>query len=154
MKRQRGFEEVKKEFLKNPSKETKMPVRSDGRSAGCDFFAKETVTIKPNQTYLFWTDVKAYMFPNEFLYLVVRSSIGVKKNLMLKNTNGIIDSSYYGNPSNDGNIGICLYNYGDKAVTIEEGERIAQGIFLEYLMPDSDNTLNKERKGGFGSSGK
>ena len=94
------------------------------------------------------------MLPIEFLLVDVRSSIGTKKSLMLKNTIGIIDASYYGNPSNDGNIGVCLYNFGDEAVTIEEGERIAQGIFLYYLTPDDDNVLQAERKGGFGSSGK
>ena len=154
MKRQRGFEVVEKEFLKVPEVETKLPIRGDGRSAGCDFFSKETILLKPNTVHLFWTDVKAYMLANEFLFLDVRSSIGIKKHLMLANTIGIIDSSYYENPSNDGNIGICLFNYGDSAVLIEEGERIAQGIFLEYLMPDNNQTLKNERTGGFGSSGK
>ena len=152
--RRRGFEIVSEEHLKHPEVETKLPIRGDKRAAGCDFFSKETVEIKPNEAHLFWTDVKAYMLPIEFLLVDVRSSIGTKKSLMLKNTIGIIDASYYGNPSNDGNIGVCLYNFGDEAVTIEEGERIAQGIFLYYLTPDDDNVLQAERKGGFGSSGK
>ena len=154
MKRQRGFEVVADNHIKHETVETILPVRGDGRSAGCDFYSKETVTINPNEVHLFWTDVKAYMLANEFLFLDVRSSIGLKKHLMLANTIGIIDSSYYENPSNDGNIGICLFNYGDKPVTIEVGERIAQGIFLEYLMPDNNKTLHNDRKGGFGSSGK
>ena len=71
---------------------------------------------------------------------------------MLKNLTAIIDSDYYENESNDGNIGICLYNYGAKEVTIEKGERIAQGIFKQFLVADSGNT-DKERNGGIGSTG-
>ena len=44
------------------------------------------------------------MQEGEVLELYVRSSIGIKKNLMLKNLTAIIDSDYYENESNDGNI--------------------------------------------------
>ena len=71
---------------------------------------------------------------------------------MLKNTTGVIDSSYYANPSNYGNIGICLYNNSNVPVTIENQERIAQGVFQKYLVADEDNALHAERTGGFGSS--
>ena len=37
---------------------------------------------------------------------------------------------------------------------ILKGERIAQGVFSKYLVVDNDETLNKERTGGIGSSGK
>lgn len=89
---------------------------------------------------------------DEVLLIHVRSSIGVKKGLMLKNTTGVIDSSYYANPDNHGNIGICLYNNSDAPVTIESQERIAQGVFQKYLVADEDVTLHAERAGGFGSS--
>ena len=110
--------------------------------------------LQPKQSHLFWTDVKSYMLDDEVLSIHVRSSIGTKKDLMLKNTTGIIDSSYYENVSNDGNIGICLVNMGDKIQKIEKGERIAQGIFTKYLITDNDICLKLERTGGFGSSGK
>lgn len=148
----RGFEEVSGQHLKFPSISTNKPIRADKRSAGYDFFSKETVAIKPNESHLFWTDVKAYMQPCEVLYLHVRSSLGIKKSLMLKNTTGVIDSSYYENPSNDGNIGICLYNYGNEPVIVENGERIAQGVFGYYLVADEDKTLHEDRVGGIGSS--
>jgi hypothetical protein len=38
----------------------------------------------------------------------------------LKNIIGKIDSDYYGNPTNDGNIGLCLYNYGEDCLTYED----------------------------------
>lgn len=149
----RGFEEVKKDSLQHPEVETVKPVRADSRSAGYDFFSKEEVSIKPGEQHLFWTDIKSYMNANEVLNLHVRSSVGIKRGLMLANTTGIIDSSYYENLDNDGNIGICLRNISDEVVTIKCGERIAQGIFSHYLVADDDKPASTERVGGIGSSG-
>ena len=152
--RDRGFEIIKDEHRKHSDIEIQLPTRGDSRSAGYDFYSNETVVLQPKQSHLFWTDVKSYMLDDEVLSIHVRSSIGTKKDLMLKNTTGIIDSSYYENVSNDGNIGICLVNMGDKIQKIEKGERIAQGIFTKYLIADDDICLKLERTGGFGSSGK
>lgn len=152
--RNRGFEIIKDEHRKHSDIEIQLPTRGDSRSAGYDFYSNETVVLQPKQSHLFWTDVKSYMLDDEVLSIHVRSSIGTKKDLMLKNTTGIIDSSYYENVSNDGNIGICLVNMGDKIQKIEKGERIAQGIFTKYLIADNDICLKLERTGGFGSSGK
>lgn len=152
--RERGFEIIKDEHRKHSDIEIQLPTRGDSRSAGYDFYSNETVVLQPKQSHLFWTDVKSYMLDDEVLSIHVRSSIGTKKDLMLKNTTGIIDSSYYENVSNDGNIGICLVNMGDKIQKIEKGERIAQGVFTKYLITDNDTYLKSERTGGFGSSGK
>ena len=148
----RGFEEVPTQFAKVGGETTILPVRGDARSAGYDFYSKETVVIQPRESHLFWTDVCAYMQDDEVLMIHVRSSIGVKKGLMLKNITGVIDASYYANPSNYGNIGICLYNNSDVPVTIEAQERIAQGVFQKYLVAGEDVPLRMERAGGFGSS--
>lgn len=147
----RGFEVVSPDHRKNPDKEIKLPIRTTSTSAGYDFFSPVTVVIKPNEKALIWTDVKSYMKNNEVLIIDVRSSIGIKKGLMLANILGIIDCDYYSNIDNDGNIGICLYNYSDSVQTIQEGERIAQGIFINYLIADNGNSDN-ERIGGIGST--
>lgn len=150
----RGFEIVEKSHLKNKEIKTKLPTRSDRKSAGYDFYSKETVEIQPGDQYLFWTDIKSYMLNSEFLSIHVRSSIGIKSGLSLANTTGIIDSSYYQNESNDGNIGICLKNNSQYVVAVQEGERIAQGVFSRYLVADHDSVINTYRSGGIGSSGK
>ena len=93
------------------------------------------------------------MLDDEVLKIVPRSSIGFKKGLMLINTIGIIDSDFYNNPDNDGNIGFKLKNLTDKTVEIKAGERIMQGIFEKYLIVDDDE-CEKIRVGGIGSSGK
>ena len=150
----RGFEIVADDFRKHPDIEIKLPTRSDERSAGYDFYTPVDIILQPGERKLVWTDVKAYMQNNEVLMLYVRSSIGVKKGVVLANGTGIIDASYYSNPDNDGRIGIALYNTSNDTVTINAGERVAQGIFMQYLTADDDNVLNKTRAGGFGSSGK
>lgn len=151
--RTRGFEIVRDEFRKNKEVDIKLPIRADKGSAGYDIYTPITVEIQPNHQVLIWTDVKTYMQEDEVLYIHVRSSIGVKKGLRMANVTGIIDSTYYENQNNDGNIGICLKNTSDKVVILEAGERIAQGVFHKYLVADNDEVMDEERKGGFGSSG-
>ena len=85
--------------------------------------------------------------------LYVRSSIGIKKNLMLCNGTGVIDSTYYNNPDNEGNIICALYNYGKEEVVIEAGDRVVQAVLMPYYIMDNDTYLNEERIGGIGSSG-
>lgn len=151
-KQQRGFREVRKDFKKHEEK-TQLPVRATKNSAGYDIFSKEDYVLAPNQTRIFFTDVKAFMLPDEVLMLYVRSSIGIKKGLMLANTVGVIDSDYYNNPDNDGNIGVALHNYSKKPVVIKKGDKIAQCIFTKFLLTDNDQPTQKERKGGIGSTG-
>ena len=152
MSRIRGFEKVIN-CKKTNNQNIKLPERSTKDSAGYDFFSPVNVTIEPGQKELIWTDVKAYMQSQEVLIIDVRSSMGMKKDLMLSNTIGVIDKDYYNNESNEGNIGINLRNIGDHPVTIEVGDKIAQGIFIPYLIADSGNTEDT-RTGGIGSTGK
>lgn len=153
--RVRGFEIVKKELRKFPDVEITLPTRGSKNSAGYDFYSNESVIIHPGEQHIFWTDVKAYMMIGEVLKIYVRSSIGIKKGACLANSVAIIDQDYYGS-DNDGNIGICLKNITSNSlnnITINKGERIAQGIFERFLVADSGNT-DKERTGGIGSSDK
>ena len=149
----RGFEIVNEEFRKHPNVDIQLPIRGDSRSAGYDIRTPIRIELQPNERVLVFTDIKACMLPDEVLEIHVRSSIGVKKNIVLSNITGIIDSSYYGNPSNDGNIGLTLWNTSDKVQVLEANERVCQGIFKKYLVASNDNIVNNERTGGFGSTG-
>ncbi len=148
----RGFEVVREDARKFGALEIQLPTRGSKIAAGYDFYAPEAFTVPAGKVYVVWTDVKSYMQEGEVLNLYVRSSIGIKRGLVLANGTGIIDADYYNNPSNDGNIGIALFNCREEAVTIEAGERIAQGLFLSFLVADNGNT-NSERAGGIGSTG-
>jgi len=131
----------------------KLPTRSDPRSAGYDFYVPKDIRLLPMQKTIVSTDVKAYMQQDEVLQLYIRSSLAIKSGLMLSNNVGIVDSSYYSNEGNDGNIGISLVNTTGLTVELKAGDRFAQGIFIKYLIADED-TAEGVRTGGFGSSGK
>lgn len=150
MKKVRGFEVVVDEKRKTTGDVT-LPTRGSSAAMAYDFYANSMYKVAPNAIAKVWTDVKAYMQENECLILNVRSSMGGK--FMLANTQGWIDSDYYSNNSNDGNIGIFLKNISDEWQCIEKGDRIAQGAFFNFLVADNGNT-DSVRAGGFGSSGK
>ena len=150
----RGFKVVKDECRKHPEVEIKLPKRGTKHSAGYDICTPVDILI-PSHGFSepIQTDIKAYMGEDEVLKIYPRSSIGFKKKLMLVNTTGIIDSDYYENPDNDGNIGFAFYNMSDVDVLIKAGERVLQGIFTKYLITEDDNA-DEVRTGGTGSTGK
>ena len=131
-----------------------LPTRADLGSAGHDFYTPIDLEIKPGEIVKLNTNIKVIMEPDEVLLLFVRSSIGIKKNLMLCNGTGVIDSTYYNNPDNEGNIIGALFNYGNETQYIRAGERVIQGVFVKYLITDNDKPLSDKRIGGVGSSGK
>lgn len=164
--RNRGFEVIedkhRKHFVdvKLPNGKTQrfyndvqLPIRADQASAGYDLFMPHNLMLLPAQKTIVYLDVKAYMRTDEVFIVLPRSSMGIKKGLMLGNTIGVIDASYYSNEHNDGNIGLSLLNTSGKGMELKAGDRIAQGIFLPYLTADNDEALLDKRGGGFGSSG-
>ena len=147
--KKRGFEVIKDD--KRKSDYIAIPTRATKNSAAYDFYCNDDYVVKPNEIIKIWTDVKAYMQSDEVLILNVRSSMGGK--FMLANTQGWVDSDYYENPDNDGNIGIFLKNISNEPQKLEKGNRIAQAMFTKYLTIDNDDVTTK-RVGGFGSSGR
>lgn len=139
----RGYEEAGVEL---PSRGTKF-------SAGYDFRTLTRVELKPGEQKVVPTGVKAEMDGDDVLLVFPRSSVGIKKGVVLANTVGVIDADYYNNPDNDGHILIALKNLSDSTAVFEKGERIAQGIFVKYGVTSDDKVLS-ERKGGTGSTGK
>ncbi|MCR3906329.1 MAG: dUTP diphosphatase [Tenericutes bacterium] len=146
----RKFEVIEKYKHLNPQ----IPKRATDSSAGYDLAAIEDVTIEPNEIKRVPTGLKVQIPKSEAMFIFARSSIATKKGLILSNGVGVVDSDYYNNESNEGHIMVSLLNIKDHAVTIEKGERVAQGIFLTYQKTDNDDTGNVARLGGFGSSGK
>lgn len=154
----RCFEIVKQEFRRFPNETVVLPERADSGSCAYDFRSLESYTLMPKEQHIFFTDVKAKMPFDNRLEINTRSGNGVKCGIVLANTIGYIDASYYGNSSNDGNIGICLVNNGSMPFIINKGDRIAQGCFSTYLITDDDKFKDClepcARQGGFGSTGK
>ena len=109
----------------------------------------EDITLKPNEIIKIPTGIKARLMEDEVLLIVVRSSMGFKYNIRLVNQVGVVDSDYYNNESNEGHIFVKLQNEGLETVSFKAGDRFAQGIFMKYLLTDSDLNLNMERKSDY-----
>lgn len=144
----RGFE-----LVSQFSDENLLPKRETAHAAGYDFKAAESLCLAPGEIKLIPTGVKAYMQATEVLYLFDRSSNPRKKGLVMINSVGVIDGDYYGNSVNEGHIFAQMKNITDQPVHIEAGERIAQGVFMPFLLADGDEATG-QRTGGFGSTGK
>ncbi|MBP3799762.1 MAG: dUTP diphosphatase, partial [Bacilli bacterium] len=129
-----------------------LPKRSTKNSAGYDFKALTSFTLKKGERKKIPLGVKASLENDEVLMIVVRSSMGFKYNIRLCNQVGIIDSDYYNNSSNEGHIWICLENEGEEDYSINEGDNICQGIFVKYLTVDNEEDVITKRNGGFGST--
>lgn len=163
--RKRGFEIVSK--FKN--EDIHLPVRKTNASAGYDFEAAESLIVPSIwkvlaekvfvgeatglKATLIPTGIKSYMLDDEYLQLSIRSGTALKTGLILANGVGIVDSDYYNNPDNEGHIMFPVHNLGFKDKLIKKGERIGQGLFLNYLKADDDMS-DGVRAGGFGSTDK
>ncbi len=130
-----------------------IPTRADDGSAGHDFYTPVDFVIKPGEIFKFETGIKCKMPKNVVLTLYPRSSIGIKNNLMLCNSVGVIDASFYNNENNEGNISCALFNYGNKEISFKRGDRIFQGLFTEYFVANNSEVLSATRNGGIGSTG-
>lgn len=131
-----------------------LPTRGDSEAAAVDLYAciDEPIILTPGDTAKIPTGI-ACEFPDGYFGLVApRSSVGVKRRLVLLNTVGVIDWSY------NGEIMMMFKNDGDMRQVIQPGERLAQMILLPYVtynIVETDTLTETERgEGGFGSTGK
>ena len=144
--------------------DVKLPVRSTTYSAGYDFFAAEDAYVPPIASVarnkvddssklatLISTGVKAKLDENRFLMITSRSSVPLKRLLICGNGVGIIDRDYYNNEDNEGEIFFQVFNLSNEGITIHKGEKICQGIILNFDVADA-KILEEQRKGGFGST--
>lgn len=104
--------------------------------------------IKPS---LIPTGVKCFLAEDEYLEIAVRSSCPLKYWLILANGIGIIDSDYYNNSDNEGEIFFQVINLSPIDMQLKKGDRIGQGIIHKYITTEDDAAVGK-RIGGTGST--
>nr|WP_317283583.1 deoxyuridine 5'-triphosphate nucleotidohydrolase [uncultured Sellimonas sp.] len=145
---------LSKEEAKKVYEKIKLPKRATKGSAGYDFYAPYSVTLKPSETVKIPTGIRVQMEENWVLKCYPRSGLGFKFRLQLNNTVGIIDSDYYYS-DNEGHIFAKLTNDTNEGKTVElkSGEGFMQGIFVEYGITVDDDAEGI-RNGGFGSTTK
>lgn len=137
--------------IKRIDKELPLPVYQTNGSVGFDIYSRETITIQPKEVAIVPSNLIVETPEGYMLMLALRSSTPRKKGLLKPHGIGIIDNDYCGEKDE---IGIQVYNFTDKPVVVERGERIAQGIFvkIDKFKWEEQNTMGNSR-GGFGSTG-
>ena len=116
-------------------------------SAGADLICNVAVEILPGEVKLVKTGsfVPGNLKDCQYLALHARSSLALKRGLMLANGVGVIDKDF------EDEIQVMLYNSGSKPQYLFKGERIAQVIPTNYIKGIFPVQSNR-RKGGFGST--
>ena len=106
-----------------------------------------------NLSICFLLNFSKYFTINLPLFLLNRSSNPGKRGLVLANSVGLIESDYYNNPDNDGNLIFAYYNFFPVDVTLKKFDVVGQAYFQKYLKADNDQATGI-RTGGFGSTDK
>lgn len=122
-------------------------------AVGFDFEASEAVVIAPGEIKLVPVGYVMEIPEGYFLAIVPRSSTPKKFGLEMPHSVGIIDVDYSG-PGDE--IFIQVRNFTDETVTVNTGDRIAQGLIIPVIRAnfvEKDLSGNTTR-GGFGTTGK
>ena len=125
---------------------------TDG-SVGFDLLCRETVTIAPQTVALIPANVIVETPPGYMLMVTLRSSTPRKRGLLIPHGVGVIDLDYCGEGDE---IQIQIYNFTDQPVTVERGDKIAQGLFVRVDTAEWSEVseMASETRGGFGSTDK
>lgn len=133
-------------------RDVKLPEYGTSGAACFDFYLPEGKCIEFEATSVKIPLGVAVEVPEGYgLFIVPRSSMGLKTDLRQSNSVGVIDSDYRGE------ISLILDNIGDSAEVISSGDRIAQGFVLplpKVEFKEVDELSETVRGvGGFGSTG-
>ena len=109
------------------------------------------IIIPPNGKAAVGTGLKFSFSDKYYMSIKPRGSMGIKKGLMLQNTEGVLDSNYRGECI------LFLKNLSDEPVVIEHNERIAQFCLIPVptMVIEEVNELDETSRGEgrVGSSG-
>lgn len=122
---------------------------TDG-SVGFDFVTRATTVIEPGKIGLVPGNIVLKVPEGYALLILPRSSLPRKKGLVCPHSIGVIDQDYCG-PKDE--IMVQVQNITKEPVTVERGERIAQGIFVKVEKAEwQESEANGKSRGGFGST--
>lgn len=131
--------------LPSPSYQTKGAV-------AFDLYSRVNLEIAPWQVTLIPLNLIVKIPKGYFLMITARSSLALKKNLILANGVGVIDQDYHGK---EDEIKASVINFSQNPVVIKKGERIAQAILVKIAKVEKFvkiNKIKKKSRGGFGST--
>lgn len=127
----------------------KLPIRGTSGSAGMDLCSAVKCTVLPGEQKKISTELYLQI-PDGYVGKIEPRS-GLAANHQIRLNAGVIDSDYRGE------ISILLKNEGSEPFEIGKGDRIAQLIIFEHVVPVFEpctQLSNTQRgSGGFGSTG-
>ena len=132
-----------------------MPAVGSDRAAGFDLRVKVTtdsITLFPGDVVKLSAGFRVDMKSRDIgLFLLPRSGSGTR-GLHIANQTGLIDGDY------QGEVFIALRNVSQDPITVNDADRVAQGVFLPVLHPtmklvNEFSTVTERGEGGFGSTG-
>lgn len=140
-------------YIEKCHENAKIPSYANPTDAGCDVYAVEHTTINPGETKIIPTGLKVAVPAGWMLSVRPRSGMSAKTNIRVANAPGTIDAGYRNE------VGIILHNTGTTAYEINIGDRIAQFVIevspmIKFVSVDDINSIEGNRGGGFGSTGK
>jgi len=131
-----------------------LPTPASEGASGCDLRANGTYIVPPKTVCAISTGLFVAI-PEGFEWQIrSRSGLAAKSRLFVLNSPGTLDSDYRGE------VGVLLYNAGDKDYRVAMGERIAQAVLCPVYHPAFELVETLEAlgdtargSGGFGSTG-
>ena len=141
--------EVKIKLLNDKAK---IPTRGSKKAAGMDLYSTTNETIMPHETVKVGTGLAIQPPKGYFGAIFARSGLATKFGVRPGNCTGVADEDY------TGEYIVALHNDSCDPISIKEGDRIAQLVFLPYIdvkFEEVDELDKTDRgDGGFGSTGK
>lgn len=135
--------------IKRLSDKATLPKRGSEFSAGLDLSSAEDKVIPAGERALVKTDLSIACPPGTYARIAPRSGLALKRGI--DTGAGVIDADYRGP------VGVILFNWGKEDFEIKIGDRIAQLILEQIVLPDvveTDELPETVRgEGGFGSTG-
>lgn len=128
-----------------------LPAYASDGAAGFDLYARTAVTIAPGKMERVPANVILAIPLGFCLVVSLRSSTPQRKGLVAPHGIGVIDSDYRGGKDE---VQLLVHNVRDVPVTVERGERIAQGLILRVERAQwVEQPAVESSRGGFGSTG-
>lgn len=125
-------------------------------SAGIDLRAcvsPEGIVVQPGERYLFPAGIAIEIVqPGVAGFIFSRSGLGAKHGLTVSQGVGVVDPDYRGE------IMVSLLNTSAQERLVEQGQRIAQLVFLPFfhaaILPVEELGATRRGAGGFGHTGR
>jgi dUTP pyrophosphatase len=135
--------------IKLLSPQATLPKAGSDLAAGIDLCSAVDMVIPAQERALVATDLSVACPPGTYARIAPRSGLALKHGIDVGA--GVIDADYRGP------VGVILFNWGKTDFVIRQGDRIAQMILEQIVIPDivqvDELTDTQRGVGGFGSTG-